>query len=275
VTTSTSDAAVIVDTAVRSVIPQELIPGKVYSLVTPDGRAHKMDLTGDDYRETPARKSGTTTVRDVESFLTYFEKHADDASEVYADIERRTVTAVLDAHQAGAARWGKHRVLLELRNTAAWKAWTSQNDRLMPQDAFADFIEDNLVDLVEPDSATMLELAQSFEATTSAEFQSSKRLDSGQRTFSYVEDVQAKAGQRGDITIPSTLTLALRPFEGTEPYKVTARFKYRLGGGNLQLGFKLERPEDVLSAAFEDIRTLIDEGVPEEIAVLNGAPTRV
>ncbi|MFD3646343.1 DUF2303 family protein [Streptomyces cyaneofuscatus] len=266
----------VIDVAMRAAQPHQLEPGNFYTLVTPGGGVQKVDLTGPEHTGIPARKSGTTLVRDVDSFLVYFDKHGDESSEVYADVESRTITAVLDAHTADDARWGGHRLELRLRPTSAWRAWTSMDGQLVPQGQFAEFIEDNLVDLVEPDSATMLELAESFEATTSAEFQSSQRLDSGQRRFSFVEDVQAKAGHKGEITIPATLTLALRPFEGCEAYRVTARFRYRLDRqkGALTLGFKIERPEDILAAAFEDIRTLVDDGIPEEIAVLNGAPSR-
>ncbi|MFJ8224917.1 DUF2303 family protein [Streptomyces griseus] len=264
----------VIDVAMRAAQPHQLEPGNYYTLVTPGGGVQRVDLTGPEHTGVPARKSGTTVVRDVDSFLAYFDKHGDESTEVYADVESQTITAVLDAHTADDPRWGGHRLELRLRSTPSWRAWVGASGELMSQGMFAEFIEDNLLDLVEPDSATMLELAQSFEATTSAEFQSSQRLDSGQRRFSFVEDVQAKAGLKGEITIPATLTLALRPFEGTEPYKVTARFRYRLDRqkGELRLGFKIERPEDTLAAAFEDIRTLVDNGIPEDIAVLNGAP---
>ncbi|MFE4647700.1 DUF2303 family protein [Streptomyces sp. NPDC056707] len=270
----TDGTQAVIDIAQRAGQPKALEPGHVYAFAVGD-RLQQVDLTGPEHTGKPPRKSGTTVVRDVDSFLAYFDKHADENTEVYADFERRTITAILDAHTATDARWGGHRLTLALRTTPAWDAWMGMDNSLVTQAKFAEFIEDNLVDLVEPTAATMLELAESFEATTSAEFQSSQRLDSGQRKFSYVEDVKAKAGHKGDITIPATLTLALRPFEGTEPYKVTARFKYRLDRqqGSLSLGFKIERPEDILTAAFTDIRTLIDNGIPEEIAVLNGAPS--
>lgn len=265
----------IIDIAQAAVAPQPLEPGKVHVVALGRGQFQQIDLTGPQHTGIPARKSGTTTVRDVDSFLAYFDKHGDNNSEVYADIENRTITAVLDAHTAEDARWGGHRLELRLRETSAWRAWMGADGELASQALFAEFIEDNLVDLVEPTAATMLELAESFEVTTSAEFQSSQRLDSGARKFSYVEEQTGKAGHKGDITIPATLTLALRPFEGTEPYKVTARFRYRLdkAKGELRLGFKIERPGDVLAAAFDDIRVLVDNGIPEGIAVLNGAPT--
>ncbi|MGW1661022.1 DUF2303 family protein [Streptomyces microflavus] len=265
----------VIDVAMRAAQPHQLEPGNFYTLVTPGGGVQKVDLTGPEHTGVPARKSGTTVVRDVDSFLAYFDKHGDFASEVYADVETRTITAVLDAHETEAPRWGGHRLELRLRPTSAWRAWTSMDGQLVSQGQFAEFVEDNLVDLVEPTAATMLELAESFEVTTSAEFQSSQRLESGARKFSYIEEQTGKAGHKGEITIPATLTLALRPFEGTEPYKVIARFRYRLDRqkGELRLGFKIERPEDTLAAAFEDIRTLVDDGIPEHIAVLNGAPS--
>ncbi|MFD8687806.1 DUF2303 family protein [Streptomyces sp. NPDC059651] len=266
------NAQAIIDVAQAAAAPQVLEPGKVHVIALGRGEFRQIDLTAPEHTGKPPRKTGTTVVRDVDSFLAYFDKHGDNNTEVYADVERRTITAVLDAHTTEDARWGGHRLQLSLRETSAWRAWTAADNQLVTQGQFAEFIEDNLVDLVEPDSATMLELAQSFEATTSAEFQSSQRLDSGQRTFTYAEEVQAKAGHKGEITIPATLVLALAPFEGTERYKVTARFKYRLDRqkGELRLGFKIERPEDILTAAFNDIRTLIDSDVP--MAVLNGAP---
>ncbi|MCM2394451.1 DUF2303 family protein [Streptomyces albipurpureus] len=272
VSSDLNETQAVIDVAQAAVAPQPLEPGKVHVVALGRGEFRQIDLTGPEHTGIPARKSGTTVVRDVDSFLAYFDKHGDEESEVYADVERLSITAVVDAHTSGYPRWGGHRLELRLRQTPAWSAWTSMDGKLMSQAAFAEFIEDNLVDLVEPDSATMLELAQSFEATTSAEFQSSQRLDSGQRRFLYTEDVQAKAGSKGEITIPSTLVLALAPFEGTERYKVTTRFKYRLDRqqGELRLGFKIERPEDILTAAFGDIRTLIDSTVP--MAVLNGAP---
>lgn len=260
----------VIDVAQAAAGPHELEPGAVHVVALGNGQHKVIDLTAEEYRDAPSRKRGVTTVRDVASFLAYFDKHADEDSEVYADVQQRRITAVLDAHTADDARWGGHRLVLALRHTDAWAAWTDADGKLMMQAAFAEFIDDNLADLVEPDSATMLEIAESFSATTKAEFQSSTRLASGERKFGYVEDTQAKAGARGDITIPATLKLALRPFEGSEPYAVTAKFRYRLEKTELRLGIKLERPGDVLAAAFEDVRTLIDNGV--EPPVLNGSP---
>ncbi|WP_060886215.1 DUF2303 family protein [Streptomyces caniscabiei] len=267
--TDIDNAQVIVDTALQAARPEQLEPGKVYAWLTANG-PQKIDLTGDLYKDAPSRKHGTTTVRDAVSFLAYHGKHADEHSEVYADAEKLTVTAVLDADTANAARWGGHRLHLALRETQAWKQWMHHDGKLMPQEQFAEFIEDHLPELLEPAAAEMLEISQSIQGVAKAEFQSGTRLSSGERRLAYVETVSAKAGQKGELVIPETFVIGLVPFEGSEGYKLTARLRYRINGGPLQLGYKLERPDEVRRTAFEDVVKAIGEEI--DTPVMNGTP---
>jgi uncharacterized protein YfdQ (DUF2303 family) len=263
------EAQTIADVAIRTVAPAELEPGKFYAFHTASG-VQKVDLTGPEHTGQPPRKHGTTTVRDTASFHAYFTKHADDSSEVYADAEKLTVTAVLDAHQADGARWSGHRLALVLRTTEAWKQWQHFDGQLTDQETFAEFLEDHLPELLDPSSAEMLEIAQSIQATTKVDFQSGTRLATGQRQLQYVETVNAKAGQKGQLTIPEQFTIGLVPFEGSEGYRLTARLRYRITDRGLLIGFKLERPADILRTAFMDVVTAIGEQI--EQPVMNGTP---
>lgn len=270
--TNVDNIQAVIDTAVRATDPTKLEPGKVYGWLAPTGQVHKIDLTGDEYRDTPARKTGTTTVRDVPSFLAYFGKHADEHTEVYADAEQLTITAVLDANTNDSARWGRHRIHLALRTTEAWRQWAEHDGKLMSQEVFAEHLEDHLAELVNPTAAEMLEIAQSFQATSKAEFASSTRLASGQRQFQYVETATTKAGQKGQLTVPETFEIGLVPFEGSVPYKLTARFRYRIHPDGLRLGYKLDRPHDTRAAAFGDVLAAVAEAI--EQPVMNGSPIR-
>lgn len=266
---TTDNAQTIVNTALRAAPPAELTPGKVYAFHTPAG-VHTVDLTGDDYKDQPNRKTGTTTVRDAASFLSYWDKHHDDASEVYADSDRLTVTAVLDANTADGARWAGHRLHLALRETTVWKQWLHLDGQLQDQEAFAEFLEDHLPELLEPTAADMLEIAQSFQAASKVDFQSASRLSSGQRQFQYVETTTTKAGQKGQLTVPETFVIGLVPFEGSEGYKLTARLRYRIGERGLRLGYKLERPDETRRTAFADVVKAIGEQI--DTTVMNGTP---
>ncbi len=189
---------------------------------------------------------------------------------MYADVEKLSVTAVLDAHTDNTPRFGGHRLVLALRQTKAWGDWLRHDGKLLDQDTFANFLEDQLPYLETPDAATMLEIAQSIKATTKAEFQSSSRLTSGERKFVFTEDTKASAGSKGDLGIPEVFTIAIPPFENANAYRMTARFKYRIDRGTLLLGYKLEQPEERARAAFTDVLKSIGEGITTPI--LNGTP---
>lgn len=140
----------------------------------------------------------------------------------------------------------------------------------MPQEQFAEFLEDHLPELLEPTSAEMLEIAQSFQAAVKVDFQSATRLSSGQRQFQYVETATTKAGQKGQLVVPETFVVGLIPFEGSDGYRLTARLRHRIGQNGLALGYKLERPADIRKTAFDDVVRKIGEQI--DTAVMNGSP---
>ncbi|WP_377271881.1 DUF2303 family protein [Peterkaempfera sp. SMS 1(5)a] len=260
----------VIDIAQQAIAPVALETGHVYAVRGPGGTTITVDLV-DKYRTAPARKTGTTTVRDSDSFLAYWTKHHDDGTEIYADTETLTITAVLDAHEADSPRFGQHRLNLALRRTDTWDQWLRNDGRFLDQETFASFLEDHRGDLLQPDSATMLEVAQSIQGATKCTFQSGHRLQSGERQLAYVEETTAKAGAKGTLTIPEVFTIGLVPFEGAAGYKLTALFKYRISrDGSLSLGYKLDKPADTLRTAFADVRQQVVGAVTSP--VLNGTP---
>lgn len=244
----------------------ELTPGEIYLVHRGDGSTDVVDLTGDQYRDQPARKTGTARVRDVDSFTTYWAKHRiDGASEIYADRDSCTLAAVLDAHSAEAAGWAQHRIILGLRHSEAWKTWAGYDRKMLDQEPFAEHIELNLADIREPAAATMLEIAQTMSGAVKADWQSGITLANGARRLAYIETASASAGAKGDLVIPKELLLGLPVFDGADVADpVRALFRYRINGGKLQLGYIMDRPVDVISAAFE--------GVVAAIAATTGQP---
>jgi uncharacterized protein YfdQ (DUF2303 family) len=268
----------LIDTAGRAVAPQPVIPGELYSVVIPDGGSHKLiDLDLDKYRNQPRRKAGTVRVHNADTLIAYIDKHGLPQTEVWADVSRASLVAVINAHMGTTgdgvedyAGWSDHRAVLEVRKTPSWEAWIAHDRKWLSQTEFAEHIEDRAVDIVQPSGAEMLELAQSITATVGVEFESSKQLSSGERQLEFKETVNAKAGTRGRLDIPTVIELALVPFEGAPRYKVTARFRFRINGGDLRLSYALERPEDVVANAFTDIVTTV--GAAIEQPMYSGVP---
>jgi uncharacterized protein YfdQ (DUF2303 family) len=221
----------------------------------------------------PRRVRGTATVTDTASWLAYYSKHGTTASEVFGDVQASTVTAILNAPEAQDPAWGDHRAVLQLQHSAAWTAWTSHDGQWLAQSTFAEHLEDRTPDLVEPDAASMLELAQSFHATTGVKFESSSRLADGQRRFTYLETVEGKAGQRGELSIPTQIRIQVPVWRGVAiVVPMTARFRYRVQPEGLRLGYVLDRLEDVLDAAWSSLLGELTDTLP--VPVLAGQAPR-
>jgi len=258
------DTQAAIDAGIAAHTPHEIKPGQRYALVVPaGGNVKEIDNDLDKYLDAPRRKRGTTLVRDALSFCEFYEKHADDGgTEIYADIDALAITAVLNADQGTgeAPGWRDHRVVLQLKHSQPWIDWAERNGKIQSQTEFANFIEDHLADIREPAAAEMLEIVQTFNATTKVNFGSSTILANGQRQLTYLEETQTSAGAKKNLTIPGTITLGLEVFDGaTVVDKLTARFRTAVREGNLLMSYHLDRPEDVLKKAFKAIAGSIAE----------------
>lgn len=281
--TDTDNAAeVIRELAFAATEPHELEAGAIYTFMTRNG-PQVINLTGDEYRDFPRRKQGTVIVADVASFACYYGRHADEDSEVFADADVLTVTAVLDAHrrrgelpgvdEISEPRWQEHRLVLGLNFTPEWKAWHGHDRDMMPQARFAEFIEDHIADINPSGPCTgadLLEMAQQFQAVNKVQFSSGTRLATGETQFGYTETIEAKAGQRGQITIPGAFELGIRVFDDLDPYKVKARFRYRMNDGALQLGYHLDDPERKVRDAVQLVVQKVSDACG--ITIMSGRP---
>lgn len=282
-----TEADAVADVARIAAEPVPIEPGEIVALRTADG-VHLVDLDTDDHRRrfyaTPFRKVGDVTFTEPTSLCRYVESHGEsNRTTIYADPEVNAFEAILNGHHAGpvaspdgevdrGAGWGDHRAYLVLAATPEWQAWTKRSGDYMRQEEFAEFVEEHAPEIVEPDAATMLELASTFDATKAATMRSSVRLDSGQVRVSYEETVAARAGAKGDLVYPTTLRLGIAPFVGVDPYAVTARLRHRIVDGALRLAFLLDRPEAVVRDAFAQVAQAVEDETGHP--VLFGRPRR-
>lgn len=261
-----TEAAVVAHLADLSAENQRVAvaAGEVYLVRDGDGGLRVEDT--DDYAERPRHTAARRVVTDAESFVRYVNRHGLDGTEVYAHTNSSSVVAIIDSHEGhtGEPGWQKHTLTLALEHSKPWLAWTNADGNLMEQSEFADFLEDRWSDVIDPEPARMIDIATTFQAKTKVDFDSGVRLDSGDVKLTYTEETAAKAGQKGDIEIPKKIQLVLRPYIGGPQYSIWANFRYRLRGGNVLMGFKLERPENVLEAAFADIVTEIRDGANDK-----------
>jgi len=227
----------------------------------------------------PTRIRQAIKILDADTFIAYVNRFASPAAAVFCDgPEGRTFTAVLDYHQPDSPSWGQHKAVYCCPISIEWGRWKSADRKRMNQADFAEFVEENVKDITAPDNtpmapsaADMLEISRTLEAKKNISFRQGTRLDNGQVQLTYNEEIDGRAGEAGQLSIPEQFYIAVRPFLGGDAFCVPARFRYRIQEGRLIMWYELVRPDKVLEEAYTTVRSKIQDsigGVPMYEATL-------
>lgn len=208
--------------------------------------------------DNPRRKRAKVTVNDVDSFCAYVNQHKLPSTVVFGDFNgdasERMLHARIDYHEKespstdaihegenGAPNWGEHHVNCAMPFAREWETWNKHAGHEFSQVEFAEFIEDNLDDIIEPLAADLIEMAKFFQATSSATFRSRIDTRTGGIQFNYEEDVQESAGRNiaQSRPFPSQMILGIPVFQGGQAYRIQANLRYRLNSGRLKLIYSI------------------------------------
>lgn len=227
----------------------------------------KLQDIGDPHRLPPYIKQ-SVTVDDAESLIQYANRFSDSRSVIIADLDALSIGAVLDWHSGNQepsydplfSMPCQHRAALKLRNSEEFARWAAMENKLHDQAVFAEFLDENSSDIIDPEPAVMIEIARDLEATQGVKFKANNRLQTGERSFSYETETHVK----GDLKVPQRFRLAIPLFHGEEPTEIEASFRFRPQSDGLKLGFVWRRVEFVRQAKFREIAHRVAEatGLP-------------
>lgn len=222
----------------------------------------------DETFEQPHHVGGTVKVQDERSFLAYFTRHATERALIYATVQPATViTAVFNEHDGTmhAPDWRDHRLQLTLAHSKEWLAWAGkngQNNAFTGTTEFAEWLEDQLPDIVNPPNGEFLDMILQFKVQARTVFTKAQRLTDGHVHFVYNHEVEGAGIKGGQETrIPEEFTIAIPVFAGfsAEVFQMQARFRFRLTGqGGIKIWYELVRPHKVIEQAFKGIWTKIE-----------------
>lgn len=252
---------------------QVVAGGNIPFAIVPNGYSVRAlgDMVYNEHSPTPERIKQKVGVLDPESFTEYWDLFSDPNSRIFADESKLTVQAILDFHGAkeGGPRWGQHQVTLTLRQSEEWKRWTAYNNKHLTQVEFAEFLEQNSIDITKPTPAAMMEVATDLQAKTDVEFGSGVKSADGSVKFKYTETTKASVGA-GNLSVPDQFIVTISPFVGGDRIDVQALLRFRTNAGKLVFWFTLIRPEEVIRKAFMAARDKIATKLG--VVILNGNP---
>lgn len=266
-----TEADAVIEQTLLGMEPTALSPDVIYAIRTPNGY-QTIDLTKEEVLKAAGypRSSPKSSYAflNIESF-TLYTKGVFDACKVelenldnvdylayrdraicIADEARGIIRLIFDA---GPNEWGSVYADLQLVNSPEAQRWLAASGKYMAQQDFAEFCELNLDTFSSPAAATILEIAQTFQAKSTVDFSSAVRLSSGAIKLKREEQINATAGERADISIPEELTVALPLFKYGKAYAVRARLRYRIVDSAVKLSVLLVDPEMAIEHAFKEV----------------------
>lgn len=209
----------------------------------------------------PRFLTAAPTFHDPAAFVAYVESFKRPWTRIFNDGNGKFL-AVFDYHDDKQARHADHTALLVLTRSPEWKVWADSSEKKMGQQTFAEFIEDNLKDILATGDVTpefMMQVATGLHATTGSTFRQAINLANGQVEFQY--DTQIQGTVRGDTkAVPTAFQVALRPYMGSDRYPVDCRLRYRAGEGGLSLHYKALHLTVLTEAAIDQVVEVIHTG---------------
>jgi len=214
----------------------------------PNGmQPHSVKKYLDEYEQRPERKRGTLTLDDLPSFVEAVKLHARDTTALFASADKRTIQAVFDYHEKsnGQADWLQHRAVYPFPITPEWDAWSNISGKWIEQATLAQFLEDHVVEVVEParamdlarrwaeqlsiefaTPARMMSLSRGLAVTVDTKVAEARNLGTGEASLRFEETHQGADGKA--LQVPGALLIEVPIFRGGNAYQLPARLRYRL-----------------------------------------------
>jgi uncharacterized protein YfdQ (DUF2303 family) len=211
------------------------------------------------------------TVYDLDSFTAYVDRYRSDATRIFAlpgylSKDGAFVRAIIDYHKPGEPDYGAHSITYTPRYSEAWGKWTKAPAML--QAAFAEWIEENRVDIVDPTSAELLDIVTKFKATKKSDYDSVVYQPNGDVTIAWSERTESSGGK--GVQVPQMLNLGIPVYVRGTVYKVAVFLRYRLADGKLTFALKVDRADQIEQDAFDGVLATVREKLA--IDVYLGSP---
>ena len=225
------------------------------------------------------------------SFIDYVNAFKGDDTQIFADPENNLIRGILNYHKTPvdllpedkAKRelekrehivitpmpdYADHIATMEIPFSEQWSRWTGIDNQAITQGNFAEFLEENYLDVATPDHATLLEMVTSLQATNNVVFSSGLKLQTGEQQLIYTEAIEGKG--KGDMKVPSEIKLNIPIHFDAAAMDIRCFLRYRIQQGKLTFIVKINRRELLEKEAF--INVVKEIGDKTQIVPVYGMP---
>lgn len=168
-----------------------------------------------------------------------------------------------------SADFCQFRAAYEFPVSEEWIRWRDMNEKPFTQEAFAQFIEDNIMSVAAPyralerarqiaaqlnitycDAARLMSLSRELVVTAESKYTQIVNQQTGETKISFEEVHEGEGGATLDI--PGGFLLNLPVFVDSQPFQIVARLRYRKAGQKITWHYSIYRMDQVFELAIKD-----------------------
>lgn len=266
---TTTEASVVAKLAAHAVDPKRLYENSIPIFAVSDGvTLHSLERTNDNPSRTQARVVLTT----LADHIAYIKaQHSPGENTVlFADRHQLRFHTILDYHNRATPRWLDHSLTTQLALSKQLQTWITKAGVWMPQEQFAEFLDENLGDIQEPTPATVLDFVECLQCTRKESFRSAMNQTTGEVQFVW-EKTNAPDEH---ASIVREFTLGIPVWHRGDPFAIKARLQHRIketdGKAGVNFRFKLEHLDRIQDTLWEEAITKLRTELADVATIYEG-----
>jgi len=264
-------------------------------LAVPNGKSlHPVKSYLDEYLPRPERATGTVSLSRLDSFIEHAKRHRVTESVLFCD-ERapKLVVVYNDHHQAsedctaGPAGFGDFCAVYNFPLSEEWQAWQRAAASPMSLAEFAEFLEDRIIDVLDPADAgdlaaemakklgityaspsALMQLSRGLSVHVKHKVAEHRNLSSGEAQLQFTEEHSDTQGNQ--LSVPGGFVVSIPVFHHGPRYRLPVRLRYRIHGGTTAWSVALHRSDLAREDALDES---VNRAAKEaELPVFYGTP---
>lgn len=250
---TTTDAAAIARIAVLATNPTRFTEGNIPVVALADNLTlHSLERAN----ATPSRTQARVIITTLADHIAYIKAQRDENSDqntvLFADRHQLRFHTILGYHERETPSWLDHSLTTMLALSKQLQTWNTRAGVWMPQEQFAEFLDENLGDIQEPTPAEVLDFVECLQCTRKESFRSAMNQTTGEVQF--VWEKANSTDERHNIV--RDFTLGIPVWHRGEPFAIKARLQHRIaekdGKAGVNFRFKLEQIDRIQDKLWDE-----------------------
>lgn len=198
----------------------------------------------------PLRTQANTKLATQQDFVAYLKKHCVSPA-IFADRKALKFHAIMAYHN-DVPEWLDHQATLVHERSQQLSTWVAKANVYMSQEAFAEFLDENLNDIMTPTPASVLDFVECLQCTRKETFRSAIKQTTGETSFVWTKENQAQES----ASILEDFTLGIPVWHRGEAIAIGARLYHRIseveGKAKLTFKYRLEHLERIIDKLWDE-----------------------